>query len=132
MKKLSLGFVLMLAFVMMPILVNAAVTGGGPAVTGGGPGTLTNPLNFDSLCGFLKGIFNAAVTIGIPVATLFVVYAGFKFVWARGNSEKLREARNNAMYVAIGIAVFLGAWFLSQVIAKTIQAVGGPSISTCK
>lgn len=70
--------------------------------------------------------------LGVPVATLFIVWAGFKFVWARGNAQALTDARRNAAFVAIGVAVFLGAWFLSQIIAATIKAVGGPNISTCK
>lgn len=69
--------------------------------------------------------------IGIPVATLFIVWAGFLFVVARGKPEALTKAKANALYVAIGVAVFLGAWFLAQIIAATIQALGGPSIASC-
>lgn len=108
-----------------PIIVFGDVGGGAGAPN---VGTLNNPLKFSSVCGFFKELFNAAIMLGVPVATLFIVWAGFKFVIARGNPEALKVARLNATYVAIGIAVFLGAWFLSQVIAATIKAVA-PSIN---
>jgi hypothetical protein len=122
------------AIFFVPIFVAFAQTtldGPGPT-TLGHSATLKNPLGFESLCGFLKAVFNAAVTIGIPIAVLFIVWAGFLFVLARGRPDALQRAKTNAMYVVIGLAVFLGAWFLSQIIAATISALGVPSISSCK
>ena len=94
--------------------------------------TFENPLNFDTVCGFLKAVFNALIIIGIPIATLFIVWAGFLFVWARGNPEALTKAKKNAGWVVLGLAIFLGAWFLSQIIAATIHMLGGPSITSCR
>ncbi len=113
----------------VPFIVFGDVGGGAGAPN---VGTLNNPLKFSSVCGFFKQLFNAVIMLGVPVATLFIVWAGFKFVLARGNAEALKVARKNAAYVAIGIAVFLGAWFLSQIIAATIKAVA-PSVglSSC-
>lgn len=93
--------------------------------------TLKNPLSFNNICGLFKAIFNTLMIIGVPVAVFFIVYAGFLFVVARGRPEKLGDAKRNAAYVAVGIAVFLGAWFLAQIIAATIQALGGPGIMSC-
>ena len=64
------------------------------------------------------------MAIGIPVAVLFLVWAGFKFILARGRPTELGVARKNFMYVIIGIAVFLGAWTLAMVISTTIQSLG--------
>lgn len=133
MKRFVLAILPILIFVVVPVVVMAQ--GGSFSSPSGSfgstPGTLNNPLNFSSVCGFFKALFNAVIMLGVPVATLFIVWAGFKFVLARGNAEALKVARKNAAFVAIGIAVFLGAWFLSQVIAATIKAVGGPNITTC-
>jgi hypothetical protein len=54
------------------------------------PGTLCNPLGVSSFCGLVKVLLDAALVIGIPIAVLFIVYAGFKFVMAQGNPEELR------------------------------------------
>src|SRR5579862_732453 len=56
--------------------------------------TVQNPLAANSFCGLVKNLLQAALAIGIPIAVLFIVYAGFKFVLAQGNPEKLKEARN--------------------------------------
>lgn len=94
--------------------------------------SVPNPLSANSFCGLIKNILQAAIAIGIPVAVLFIVYAGFKFVLARGNPEKLAEARMNFLWTVIGIAIFLGAWLLANVVANTVNALGGnQSIISC-
>jgi Type IV secretion system pilin len=99
--------------------------------------TLINPIHFSSICGLVQAIFNILLELGTPVAVLFLVYAGFKFIVARGNSEALSKARDNIVHVILGIAIFLGAWILGQVIASTINslatAAGQPPITgnTC-
>ena len=91
----------------------------------GQPVTVKNPLGANSFCGLVKNLLQAAIAIGIPIAVLFIVYAGFKFVLARGNAEKLKEARTNFLWTIIGIAIFLGAWLLASVVANTVNALGG-------
>lgn len=99
--------------------------------------TLTNPLNADTFCKLVKNILQAVLQIGIPVAVLFLVYAGFLFVVARGKPEGLTKAKKNLEYVLIGIAIFLGAWIIGQVIAATINSLSegsgnqNPYISSC-
>lgn len=95
-----------------------------PGQTGSNYTTLGNPLNVDSFCGLLKAIFAIAVQIGVPIAVVFVVFAGFKFVLARGNPEGLKRAKSNLMYTLIGIALFFGAWFLAQIITNTLVELG--------
>jgi hypothetical protein len=93
--------------------------------------TLANPLNVGSFCGLLKAIFAIAIQIGIPIAVVFVVYAGFKFVLARGNPEGLKKAKANLMFTLVGIALFFGAWFLAQIITNTLVELGGSDFNTC-
>lgn len=59
------------------------------------------------------------------MAVLFIVYAGFKFVLARGKPEELKKARDNFLWTIIGIAIFLGAWLLASVIKNTVNQLGG-------
>ena len=90
-----------------------------------------NPLNAESFCLLLKDIFDVLVLFAIPIAVVFVVYAGFKFVFARGNPDGLTSARKNMMWTLVGIALFFGAWFLARVIANTLIALGGSPFNTC-
>ncbi len=102
-----------------------------------GSNGVQNPLgSINSFCGLIKALIGAAIQIGIPIAVLFIVYAGLKFVLARGNSEALISARTNFMWTVIGIAIFLGAWLLAMVIANTVntvsQGVSGQQSISCQ
>lgn len=158
MKRYFFSGILLLTFVVLPVIVLAdtpdpnnpslyygpGVNANGvvqPSANGvvqpssvGGAGQygVKNPLTANSFCGLVKNLLQAAIAIGIPIAVLFIVYAGFKFVLARGNPEKLAEARQNFLWTIIGIAIFLGAWLLATVVANTVnQLGGGQNIISC-
>lgn len=84
-------------------------------------GRLENPLQFSSIQDFLKGLLGAVMYIGLPIIALIIVYSGFLFITARGNSEKIKQAIYNFQWVVIGTGVFLGAWALTGIIAGTIN-----------
>src|SRR3989344_7830338 len=121
------GFV----FAALPLLVSAQLstpsgtpfqgstpTGGYPLSTPTGT-TVKSPLQVTSICGLLKKLYEAEVAIGIPVAVLFIVWAGFKFVLAQGNPKQLEKAKWNFFYTVIGIGIFLGTWVIVMVMAAT-------------
>jgi hypothetical protein len=87
--------------------------------------SVQNPLRAKSISQFIEQILQAVLVIGIPVAILFIVLAGLKFVTAMGNSDKIKDARNNLLNTVIGIGLFLGAWTLAQVIYNTVTRLGG-------
>jgi hypothetical protein len=128
----SLLFIPLAAFAQTTFPAGGSVpvtlpAGGGGAVSGGSQ-SIQNPLGgINSVCGLIKAVLGAVIQIGIPIAVLFIVFAGFKFVLARGNPEKLKEARNNLMYTLIGIGIFLGAWLIAVVIANTVNSLGAGS-----
>ncbi len=99
--------------------------------------TLQNPLSQTTFCQLFKQILDVALALGTPVIIFFIVLAGFKFVWARGNAEKLTEARDNLRNTILGIVLFLGAWALTMVVAGTINTLnsagggGSPLIASC-
>jgi len=57
----------------------------------------------------IKLILTGALKIGIPLVALAVIYCGFLFVFARGNSEKLTKAKDALLYTLIGAAILLGS-----------------------
>lgn len=94
------------------------------------PNTLKNPLKYDSICQIVGLLINAVVVIGIPIAILFIVWAGFKFILARGSANELSEARTNLWNTLIGVAIFVGASVIAGVIINTLSGLG-VSISSC-
>lgn len=143
MKKALLTVGIGLALFVSPLVVLAdTISGNGTGGTVSGntsitqtSGQVVNPLGVTSICGLIKALLGAAVAIGIPIAVLFIVWAGLKFVLARGNAEELSQARQNFLYTVIGIAIFLGAWLLSMVIVNTVNSLatgsGQQVVSSC-
>jgi len=93
--------------------------------------SLQNPLKVTNFCDLLKIVLQAILIIGMPVAVVFLVIVGFKFILAQGNPEKIKEAQKNFLHTVIGIAIFLGAWTIAKVIAATMAALGVPGLGSC-
>ncbi len=123
------------AFLCLP-LVTLAVTytsPGGSTYTspGGGGFSIENPLKVTSICALVKLILEALMIIGLPIAVLFLVYVGFKYIVAQGNPTKISEANRNLFNTVIGIGIFLGAWTIAQVIANTMRELGVTGFGSC-
>ena len=88
------------------------------------PGSLLeNPLKANSLGEFLTLILDAIVLIAFPFLVLMLVYAGFLFVQAQGNEQKLQEARRTFMWTLLGALLVLGAQALSLAIKATVDEI---------
>ena len=87
-------------------------------------GTICNPIpNVTSVPGLIQTFLTEALKIGIPIVALAIIYCGFLFVFARGNSEKLTKAREALLYTLIGAAILLGSWAIAQMISSTVLAL---------
>lgn len=96
-----------------------------------GGNTLQNPLNVNSFPALLERLLQAALIIGIPIAVLFIVYAGLKLIMARGNPEQLKIARNHLLYTFIGIGLFIGAAVLVNILVQTLCQIDVRGIDQC-
>ena len=86
---------------------------------------IDNPLgNINSIPDLISAILGAIVAIGAPIAVLFLIYAGFMFVTARGNDTRLAKAKETLMWTIVGIVILLGAELLSEVVKGTIEQLG--------
>lgn len=88
---------------------------------------IQNPLNsaYSSIPGFIEGFLRVMVEVGLPVVAFFLLYAGFKFVSAGGNSEQLSSAKENFKWVIIGAVLILGAWVIATLIGNTVTQIIG-------
>ena len=131
-----IGLTLMAPIVFAGTITNApAVTGGSgvtaPAGTGGAGSTninvtIDNPLGTNgpqNIMDFIKLIVKYVLYIGIPVIALAIIYTGFLFVSASGNSEKLTKAKNALLYTLIGGALLLGAFVIAGAISGTVDEI---------
>ena len=86
---------------------------------------LENPLRFTSIEKFIEGFLQAVIMIALPIIVAFMVYAGFKYIFARGRPAEITKAHQNFSYVIIGTILILGAWVLSTLIGATVRQILG-------
>ncbi len=79
-------------------------------------GGLKNPLNSCTFADLIKNIAKIVTQIGLPIAALAIIYAGFLFVTAGGNEEKIKTAKKTFLWSIIGTALLLGAWAIASAI----------------
>jgi hypothetical protein len=89
----------------------------------GGTNQLNNPVGCTTITQYVEMALRAFVLIAIPILAFLIVLAGFNFVFARGNPEKLALAKWNFLYVIIGTVLILGAWVFANLIGATITSI---------
>lgn len=86
-------------------------------------GSLTNPLQSQTIQEFILKIIDVILVFAIPIIVLYIMYAGFKFVTAGGDSGQISEAKKALMYAIIGGVIVLGAKIIVEVIQGTVSAL---------
>lgn len=97
------------------------------AVSAGESVQLENPLSgISSIPEFFAAILDIVIIFAIPFLVFFIVLAGFRYVTAQGNPEKLTKAHQALLYALIGGVLILGASVLLEVIQGTVDQVISP------
>jgi len=129
--KFSSPFIVLLVlglFLVLPVVIFAQ---SGPITCP--PGTICSPYPQDfTIVSFLNFILEKIVLpIGAVIAVLFLVYAGFLFVTARGNETQLEHAKSTLLWTVIGIAILFGSMAIATGIQNTVcQIANIPSFCT--
>jgi len=86
---------------------------------------IENPLgnSITDIPSFIKAILKFILYLGIPLVALAIIYTGFLFVTAMGNSEKLKKAKSALVYTLIGAALLLGAFVIAEAIQGTVEEI---------
>lgn len=75
---------------------------------------------------FIQNIIQVMVTLAGLVSVMFFVWGGFKYMTSSGNPESLDTAKKTIMYSAVGLAITLGAFVLSNIVTQlATSAFGG-------
>jgi hypothetical protein len=97
-----------------------------PTAGGKGLAKLSNLTNFNSIPEVVTAfVDNIVVPIAIPFLALAIIYTGFLFVRARGNPEKIKEAKNALKWTLIGGAIILAAYVIAAALQGTISDITG-------
>lgn len=84
---------------------------------------LNNPLKVNTIQDAVRLFVNGVVRLAIPVLVIFYIYAGFSFIAARGNTEKIKNAKSMFFYTIIGTILILGAWAITNAIVGTVNSI---------
>jgi hypothetical protein len=88
---------------------------------------IRNPLgdvHINSIPDFIAEVIKTVLLLAIPVIVLAIIYAGFLFVTAQGNSEKLGKAKKVLLYTLVGAAIILGSFVIANAIKGTVEDIG--------
>ena len=71
-------------------------------------------------------IINVALSLMGILATVLIVYAGFKWMTAGGNEENVKSAQKILMAAVIGLVIILAAYAISSFVLRSLyQATTG-------
>lgn len=75
---------------------------------------------------FIRSIIQVVAGLAGLIATGFFVIGGFSYITSSGNPEHLDKAKRTLMYSAIGLAITIGAFVLSNIVGDLARrAFGG-------
>lgn len=72
---------------------------------------------------FIKTILNIVLIVGVPVVAVYIIYTGFLFVKAQGNSTELTNAKKALFNTLIGAVLLLGAYVIAESIQGTVEEI---------
>ncbi len=83
---------------------------------------IQNPIRFNSLEELITNIVNQVLTLAAIIAVAFIVYAGFLYITAQGDTKQIDKAKTALFGAVIGLVVIGLAY---SIVAFVIGAVGG-------
>jgi hypothetical protein len=86
-------------------------------------GQLCNPLKSTTITGFLVSIIDVLLIFALPVIVFFIIYSGYLFVTAAGDTSQIEKARTSLTWSIIGGVIVLGAQLIVTVIQGTVTAL---------
>lgn len=99
--------VLTISLILLPFFVQGVV--------------LENPLKSKSFEELMDTVISFFVTIGVVIAPIVILYAGFLFLTSGGEPDKVKNARNLILYCLIGLGILLLGKGLISVIKDIFQ-----------
>ena len=81
-----------------------------------------NPIAFPSIQEMLLAILNVVMIIATPVVVFFIIFAGFTYVTARGNPEKIQQATKALTYGVIGGVIIVGSLAIMTIMGDIVTS----------
>ena len=90
------------------------------------PGTaLAATSNISQIDTFIRSVITALTGIAGLVATGFFVIGGFKYITSSGNPHNLEHAKRTIVFSALGLAIAIAAFVLSNIVTSLASSAFG-------
>jgi type II secretory pathway component PulF len=116
MKK-NFRSIIIFSLTLLPTLVLAQTYNNPITLTSGG-----TPI--DTIPKFLLALVDGFIAVMTPIIVVFIIYAGFLFVTARGDSKQIETAKFVILWCLIGALIMLGAKIIASAIRETVLSLG--------
>jgi TRAP-type C4-dicarboxylate transport system permease small subunit len=62
--------------------------------------------------------------VAVIIAVLALIWVGFQFIMAQGNSDRISELKTWFYYIIIGTAIILASRLIVSVVINTLESAG--------
>ncbi len=76
---------------------------------------------------FIQSVIQVLITLAGFVSVGFFVWGGFGYITSAGSPDALEKSKKTILYSAIGLAIVLGAFVLSNVVTQLATTAFGGS-----
>lgn len=111
----------LLIFPVMPAFSQSVGPGQIPTQIGGNDVNGSNVTTISGWVGILLTVVRWIYTIIFIIAVLFILIAAFNFITSKGDTDKVKEAKNQLLYAAIGIAVALLSYAIVTLVKNSLN-----------
>ena len=73
-------------------------------------------------------LINAALSLLAIICVVLLIYAGFLWIWARGNQDEVKRAKDIILGTVIGLVIVLAALGITQFVFSTIGDITGATV----
>lgn len=84
----------------------------------------TNDCSFNHLIRLIKNITNFLLILAVPVSAASFAYAGFQYIFAAGDTGKIKKAHDIFWTVFVGLVFMASAWLIVKIIVDTLDPDG--------
>ena len=81
--------------------------------------------NVGQVDSFIRNVITAFTGIAGLVATGFFVLGGFKYITSSGNPHNLEHAKRTIVFSALGLAITIAAYVLSNIVTSMASSAFG-------
>jgi len=74
---------------------------------------------------FIQSVIQVMITLAALVSVGFFVWGGFGYITSSGNPESLDRSKKTILYSAIGLAIVLGAFVISNIVTQLATSAFG-------